>query len=330
MTSYKNFGVVGGGAWGTALAQLLAADGAPVRLWAREAEVVTAINAEHRNPGFLPGAALSASLTATGSLVDMAELDALLIVVPVPFLRAVLADLPAGDAPLIFCSKGMEAGSFAFPIDMARDLAPQRPHAVLSGPTFANEVAAGLPTAITLAAADPDLAAAIAGAIARPHFRPYVSTDVIGAEIGGAIKNILAIACGIVDGAGLGLNARAALISRGFAEMTRFGLARGAQAETLAGLAGLGDLVLTCTSSNSRNFALGQGLGRGEDAATLMADRRTVAEGAFSAPVVAAAARADGIDMPICDTVARLVAGETRVADAIHALLSRPLRSEGR
>lgn len=330
MTSYKNFGVVGGGAWGTALAQLLAADGAPVRLWAREAEVVTAINAEHRNPGFLPGTALSASLTATGSLVDMAELDALLIVVPVPFLRAVLADLPAGDAPLIFCSKGMEAGSFAFPIDMARDLAPQRPHAVLSGPTFANEVAAGLPTAITLAAADPDLAAAIAGAIARPHFRPYVSTDVIGAEIGGAIKNILAIACGIVDGARLGLNARAALISRGFAEMTRFGLARGAQAETLAGLAGLGDLVLTCTSSNSRNFALGQGLGRGEDAATLMADRRTVAEGAFSAPVVAAAARADGIDMPICDTVARLVAGETRVADAIHALLSRPLRSEGR
>ena len=155
----------------------------------------------------------------------------------------------------------------------------------------------------------PDLAAAIAGAIARPHFRPYVSTDVIGAEIGGAIKNILAIACGIVDGAGLGLNARAALISRGFAEMTRFGLARGAQAETLAGLAGLGDLVLTCTSANSRNFALGQGLGRGDDAATLMADRRTVAEGAFSAPVIAAAARADGIDMPICDTVARLVAG---------------------
>ena len=319
MTSYRNFGVVGGGAWGTALAQLLAADGAPVRLWAREDDVVAAINTEHRNPVFLPGAALSGSLTATSALTDMAACDALLVVVPVPFLRAVLAELPAGDAPLIFCSKGMEAGSFAFPIDMARELAPQRPHAVLSGPTFAHEVAAGLPTAITLAAADRDLAAAIAGAIARPHFRPYVSTDVIGAEIGGAIKNILAIACGIVDGAGLGLNARAALISRGFAEMTRFGLARGAQAETLAGLAGLGDLVLT-----------GQGLGRGEDAETLMADRRTVAEGAFSAPVIAAAARADGIDMPICDTVARLVAGETRVADAIQALLSRPLRSEGR
>ncbi|MFC3783539.1 glycerol-3-phosphate dehydrogenase (NAD(P)+) [Sphingopyxis italica] len=329
MTSYRNFGVVGGGAWGTALAQLLAADGAPVRLWAREEDVVAAINREHRNPVFLPGAALSSSLIATGDLADMADLDALLIVVPVPFLRAVLADLPPGDAPLIFCSKGMEAGSFAFPIDMARDLAPLRPHAVLSGPTFAHEVAAGLPTAITVAA-DAEIAGTLAQALARPHFRPYVSTDVIGAEIGGAVKNILAIACGIVDGAGLGLNARAALISRGFAEMTRFGLARGAQAETLAGLAGLGDLVLTCTSSNSRNFALGQGLGRGEAVEVLMADRRTVAEGAFSAPVVAAAARADGIDMPITETVARLVAGEVRVGDAIQALLSRPLRPEGR
>lgn len=331
MTSrFSRFGVIGGGAWGTALAQLLAADGAPVRLWAREKDVVVAINDEHHNPVFLPGAALSSSLTATDSLAEMAELDALLLVVPVPFLRAVLAELPTGAAPLVFCSKGMEAGSFAFPIDMARDLAPSRPHAVLSGPTFAHEVAAGLPTAITLAAADAELAGEIAQAIARPHFRPYVSTDVIGAEIGGAVKNILAIASGIVDGAGLGLNARAALISRGFAEMTRFGLSRGAQVETLAGLAGLGDLVLTCTSSNSRNFALGQGLGRGEAAADLMSDRRTVAEGAFSAPVVAAAARADGIDMPITDTVARLVAGETRVAEAIQALLSRPLRSEGR
>ena len=324
------FGVVGGGAWGTALAQLLAAEGAPVLLWAREDEVVAAVNAEHRNPAFLPTAALSPSLTATSDLADLAGLDALLIVVPVPFLRAVLTALPPGDAPLILCSKGMEAKSFAFPIDMARELCPARPLAVLSGPTFAHEVAAGLPTAITLAAEDAAVADELARALARPHFRPYVSTDVIGAEIGGAIKNVLAIACGIVEGAGLGLNARAALISRGFAEMTRFGLARGAQAETLAGLAGLGDLVLTCTSSNSRNFALGEGLGRGEAAAALMADRRTVAEGAFSAPVIAAAARADGIDMPITEAVARLVAGETRVADAIQALLSRPLRREGR
>ena len=330
MTSYSSFGVIGGGAWGTALAQLLAAEGASVRLWAREAEVVAAINAEHRNPLFLPDAKLSPSLAATGALADLAACDALLVVVPVPFLRAVLADLPVGDAPLIFCSKGMEAGSFAFPIDIARDICPGRPLAVLSGPTFAHEVAAGLPTAITLAAADAATAEALAQALARPHFRPYVSTDMIGAEIGGAVKNILAIACGIVDGAGLGLNARAALISRGFAEMTRFGLARGAEAETLGGLAGLGDLVLTCTSSNSRNFALGQGLGRGAEATALMADRRTVAEGAFSAPVIAAAARADGIEMPITDAVARLVAGEIRAGEAIQALLSRPLRPEGR
>ena len=330
MTSYKSFGVVGGGAWGTALAQLLAAEGAPVRLWAREEEVVAAINAEHRNPLFLPDAKLSPSLAATGALADLVACDALLVVVPVPFLRAVLADLPGGDAPLIFCSKGMEAGSFAFPIDIARTVCPGRPLAVLSGPTFAHEVAAGLPTAITLAAADAATAETLAQALARPHFRPYVSTDMIGAEIGGAVKNILAIACGIVDGAGLGLNARAALISRGFAEMTRFGLARGAEAETLAGLAGLGDLVLTCTSSNSRNFALGQGLGRGAEAAVLMADRRTVAEGAFSAPVIAAAARADGIEMPITDAVARLVAGQIRAGEAIQALLSGPLRPEGR
>jgi glycerol-3-phosphate dehydrogenase (NAD(P)+) len=331
MTSQNmRFGVVGGGAWGTALAQLLAADGAPVTLWALEDDVVRAVNEDQRNPLFLPSAALSPSLTATKDFSDLADLDALLIVVPVPFMRATLAQLPQGDAPLILCSKGMEAGSFAFPVDIAREICPDRPLAVLSGPTFAHEVAAGLPTAVTLAAESEALAQRIAGAIARPHFRPYISTDVIGAEIGGAVKNILAIASGIVEGAGLGLNARAALISRGFAEMTRFGLARGAQVETLTGLAGLGDLVLTCTSSNSRNFALGEGLGRGQDAKSLMADRRTIAEGAHSAPVIAAAAAKDGIDMPISAAVAKLVAGDISVADAVQDLLNRPLRAEGR
>ena len=330
MTSdYRHFGVVGGGAWGTALAQLLAAEGAPVRLWAHEADVVAAINASHENPRFLPGLPLSSSLTATTDLADLASSDALLIVVPVPFLRAVLAQLPASAAPLILCSKGMEAGSFAFPVDMVRALDPARAVAVLSGPTFAHEVAAGQPTAITLASADLALAHALAAAIARPYFRPYVSDDVIGAEIGGAVKNILAIACGIVDGAGLGLNARAALIARGFAEMTRFGLARGARAETLAGLAGLGDLVLTCTSANSRNFALGQGLARGQSAAALLAARDSVAEGAHSAPVVAAAAAAQGIDMPIVAAVARLLGGAASVDVIVRDLLTRPLRAEG-
>lgn len=328
--TFSRFGVIGGGAWGTALAQLLAAEGAPVRLWAREAEVVSAINADHHNPLFLPNIPLSSSLMAADDMAAMADLDALLVVVPVPFMRATLAALPPSDAPLILCSKGMEAGSFAFPIDIVRDIYPSRACAILSGPTFAHEVAAGLPTAVTLAAHEEELALALAQAIARPHFRPYISTDVMGAEIGGAVKNILAIACGIVEGAGLGLNARAALISRGFAEMTRFGMARGAQAETLAGLAGLGDLVLTCTSSNSRNFALGEGLGRGMSAADLMADRRTIAEGAHSAPVVAAAAASQSIDMPITCAVADLVAGKISVKEAVQDLLNRPLRAEGR
>ena len=328
MTSYSKFGVIGGGAWGTALAQMLAADGAPVRLWAREGDVVAAINADHRNPIFLPGAALSPSLTATDDLAGLAACDALLVVVPVPFLRAVIEDLPAGDAPLIFCSKGMEAESFAFPIDIARAVAPGRSLAVLSGPTFAHEVAAGLPTAITLAAADTATAEAIARSLARPHFRPYVSTDMIGAEIGGAVKNVLAIACGVVDGAGLGLNARAALIARGFAEMTRFGLARGARAETLAGLSGLGDLVLTCSSTSSRNFSLGVGLGRGERADALLADRRTVAEGAFTAPVLLEMARTHNVDMPISSAVAAVLAGGMSIDHAIESLLARPLRSE--
>lgn len=259
----------------------------------------------------------------------MADLDALLVVVPVPFMRSTLAALPDSKAPLILCSKGMEAGSFAFPVDIVQDICSDRACAVLSGPTFAHEVAAGLPTAITLAAHQTELAQGLAQAIARPHFRPYISTDVMGAEIGGAVKNILAIACGIVEGAGLGLNARAALISRGFAEMTRFGMARGAQAETLAGLAGLGDLVLTCTSSNSRNFALGEGLGRGISASSLLSDRRTIAEGAHSAPVVAAAAASSGIDMPITAAVADLVAGKISVNEAVQDLLNRPLRAEG-
>ncbi|MBC7505550.1 MAG: NAD(P)H-dependent glycerol-3-phosphate dehydrogenase, partial [Sandarakinorhabdus sp.] len=201
------------------------------------------------------------------------------------------------------------------------------PVAVLSGPTFAGEVARGLPTAVTLACADEAIGAALVRRLARPAFRPYLSDDVKGAEIGGAVKNVLAIACGVVEGAGLGLNARAALIARGFAEMTRFGLARGARAETLAGLSGLGDLVLTCSSADSRNFALGLGIGRGERAAALLATARTVAEGAATAPVLVAAAKAAGVDMPIAAAVAALLAGAP-VSETVSALLARPLRAE--
>jgi glycerol-3-phosphate dehydrogenase (NAD(P)+) len=321
-------GVIGGGAWGTALAQVAAHDRRDVLLWAREPEVVDSINADHENRSFLAGVALSPTIRATGSLADLADCEALLVVAPAQHVRGVLAATPVGTTPLVLCAKGIEAGTRLLVGEVARQVHPQAPVAVLSGPTFAHEVASGLPTAVTLAAEDVGLRQRLSGRLAAPHFRPYASADVVGAEIGGAVKNVLAIACGVVEGAGLGQNARAALIARGFAEMTRFGLARGARAETLGGLSGLGDLVLTCSSTSSRNFSLGVGLGRGGAAATLMADRRTVAEGAFTAPVLAEAARTAGIDMPVTDAVCRLLEGAA-IAEVIGDLLARPLREEG-
>ena len=321
-------GVVGGGAWGTAIAQVMASDGRRVRLWAREPEVVNAINGHGENSLFLPGVALSPLIEANADLTWVGEAEAIFIVTPAQHMRAVLADLPRHGAPLILCSKGIEAGSLKLLHQVAREAVDGAPVAVMSGPTFAHEVARGLPTAVTLACEDEGCSARLAALIARPSFRPYMSTDVIGAEIGGAVKNVLAIACGVVDGAGLGQNARAALIARGFAEMTRFGLARGARAETLGGLAGLGDLVLTCSSTASRNFSLGVGLGQGRSAAELMRDRRTVAEGAFTAPVLAKAARAAAVDMPVADAVVRLLDGAP-AGEVIGALLARPLRAEG-
>jgi len=321
-------GVIGGGAWGTAMAQVIASDGSDVLLWAREPEVVASINSDHNNPMFLPIVPLSARIRATGDLAELGGCDAVVVVTPAQHLGAVLRDLPSANRPLILCAKGIEAGTRKLMSEVAEEARPGAPIAVLSGPTFAHEVAAGYPTAITLACADAAVGKALAARLARPGFRPYVSTDVIGAEIGGAVKNVLAIACGVVDGAGLGQNARAALISRGFAEMTRFGLARGARVETLSGLSGLGDLVLTCSSTSSRNFSLGKGLGEGMPASELLADRRTVAEGASTAPVLAEAARAVGVEMPIVDAVCALLEGSATVEQVVSALLARPLRSE--
>jgi len=320
-------GVIGGGAWGTALAQVAAQGDRPVTLWAREPEVVAAVNQAHENPLFLPGVILSPAIHATAALGDLASCDALLVVAPAQHVRAVLGELGVGTTPLILCAKGIEAGTRLLISEVAAAVAPSAPIAVLSGPTFAHEVAAGLPTAITLACADEALGVALGDRLALPAFRPYFSTDVVGAEIGGAVKNVLAIACGVVEGAGLGQNARAALIARGFAEMTRFGLARGARTETLAGLSGLGDLVLTCSSPSSRNFSLGVGLGQGRPAAELLADRRTVAEGAFTAPVLREAAEAAGIDMPVSEAVCALLEG-AHVRDVVGALLARPLARE--
>jgi glycerol-3-phosphate dehydrogenase (NAD(P)+) len=321
-------GVIGGGAWGTALAQVAAAGGETL-LWAREPEVVEAVNSARENRLFLPGISLNPGIRATGEIGDLSDCGALLVVTPAQHTRAVLANLPRLSAALILCAKGMEEATTKLMHDVAREEQPDCPIAVLSGPTFAHEVAAGLPAAVTLAVEDRACGERLRGRLALPWFRPYLSDDVVGAEIGGAVKNVLAIACGVVEGRRLGLNARAALISRGFAEMTRFGLARGARAETLAGLSGLGDLVLTCSSTSSRNFSLGKGLGEGRPAEALLSDRRTVAEGAHTAPVLNRAAREAGVDMPIVAAVCALLAGEASVDEVVERLLARPLRAEG-
>lgn len=324
----ETIGVIGGGAWGTALAQAAAAGGDPVLLWAREGDVVRAINDQSANPLFLPNIPLSRKIRATSQLDDLADCDAILVVAPAQHVRDILGSASIGFAPLILCAKGIEAGSKKLMSEVAAEVYPGSPIAVLSGPTFAHEVAAGLPAAVTLACEDRALGQSIAARLASPAFRPYLSKDVIGAEIGGAVKNVLAIACGVVEGKRLGQNARAALISRGFAEMTRFGLARGAEAETLAGLSGLGDLVLTCSSTSSRNFSLGKGLGEGKSGTELLADRTTVAEGAHTAPVLREAARDAGVEMPITEAVCALLEGKTSVEATVEALMARPLKNE--
>ena len=321
-------GVLGAGAWGTALAQMLASDGRAVRIWAREEELVAEINAAHTNSLFLPSARLAESITATSDLADMAALDVLLVVTPAQHMGSVLAAMPAHPRDLVLCSKGIEAGSGRLMNHVAKEAAPGSAIAVLSGPTFAHEVAAGLPTAVTLACAGGEAQwDRLSPVVARPAFRPYYSDDVTGAEIGGAVKNVLAIACGVVEGLGLGQNARAALIARGYAEMLRFGEALGARAETLAGLCGLGDLVLTCSSTSSRNFSLGKALGEGRSASELMADRRTVAEGAHTAPVLVELAARHGVAMPIVTAVYDLLKGD-EPKRVVEGILSRPLTAE--
>ena len=324
-----SIGVLGAGAWGTALAQMLASDGTEVLLWALEPELVEEINTNRSNSLYLPSANLAPSIRATGDVAEAAACGILLLVTPAQHMGKVLADFPAFPRDLVLCNKGIEAGSGRLMAEVARDAAPKSEIAVLSGPTFAHEVAAGLPTAVTLACSGGEAQwERLSPAIARPSFRPYFSDDLVGAETGGAVKNVLAIACGVVEGLGLGQNARAALIARGYAEMQRFGEALGARRETLSGLCGLGDLVLTCSSTSSRNFSLGKALGEGKSPAELMANRHTVAEGAFTAPVLVERAAALGIRMPIAEAVGRLLEGAP-AKEIASELLARPLRAEG-
>ena len=326
----RKIGVIGAGAWGTALAQVLSEGEQQLLLWAREPETVAQINRNRENRSFLAGHRLRDNILATQDWDAMAACDALLLVTPAQHLRATLQTLPRSDAILILCCKGIEAESRMLMSEVAAELRPDNPLAVLSGPTFAHEVAQGLPTALTLACESEDLWDRLNPLIAKTGFRPYYSDDVVGAEIGGAVKNVLAIGCGVVDGAGLGQNARASLISRGFAEMLRYGEARGASAETLSGLCGLGDLVLTCSSTSSRNFSLGRGLGEGRSAESLLSDRATVAEGASTAPVLQQDAKARRIDMPIVDAVCALLDGQANVQTVVTRLMKRPLVSERR
>jgi glycerol-3-phosphate dehydrogenase (NAD(P)+) len=300
-------------------------------LQAREPEVVESIRARRVNEAFLPGIVLDDHVSVTSDLADLAACDLILAVPPAQHMRSTLQAFAAHHrpgVPVILCSKGIERGSLKLMTDVLAETLPNAPAAVLSGPSFAGEVARGLPSAVTLACADEALGEALMGTLSAPGFRPYLATDLVGAEVGGAIKNVLAIACGIAEGRGLGRSAHAALITRGFAEMTRMGVALGGQAETVAGLCGLGDLVLTCSSPQSRNMSLGLALGQGQTVEQALAGKRSVAEGYESAPAVRELAARVGVDMPISLAVAALLNGETTVEAMIESLLSRPLKAE--
>jgi glycerol-3-phosphate dehydrogenase (NAD(P)+) len=327
----ERIGIIGAGAWGTALAQSLSRAGRAVVIWAHEAETVAALNRDHANAVFLPGIALDPAIRATSSLGEAAAADAVLLAVPAQHLRAIGAALAAAapvPVPVVVCAKGIEVATGALMTEIVAATLPGRPCAVLSGPTFAAEVARGLPTAVTLACADATLGRSLVDALGSRTLRPYLADDPVGAEIGGAVKNVLAIACGIVIGRGLGDDARAALITRGLAEMVRLARAKGGRAETLMGLSGLGDLTLTCTSLQSRNYTLGVALGEGQALAAILAGRRSVAEGVTSAPATLALAQRLGIDMPIAAAVDAILHRGAAIDAVIEALLARPFRSE--
>ncbi len=327
----QRLGVIGAGAWGTALAVVGRRAGRDVRLWALEPEVAAEINQHQRNTPYLPGVPLEPGIAATTDLGVAADVDIVLLVTPAQHLRATcekLKRLLKPNVPVVICAKGIERGTSALMTDVVAECLPDAPLMILSGPTFAKEVAAGLPTAITLGASDPDLARKVAAAIGSPAFRPYVSTDIVGAEVGGAVKNVLAIGCGIVEGKGLGANGRAALLARGLAEIVRLAVARGGKPETLMGLSGLGDLVLTATSTQSRNYSLGVALGKGQTLEEVLGARRSVTEGVTTAEAVVTLAAKLHVDMPICSAIDQVLNHGASIDAMLKGLLERPLRDE--
>jgi glycerol-3-phosphate dehydrogenase (NAD(P)+) len=328
----ETIGVIGGGAWGTALAQVAARAGGEVILWAREPEVAESVTADRENALFLPGVKLDQAIRATTDMAALAGAAIWLAVPPAQHMRSTLAALKphARDGlPVMLCAKGVEQGTLKLMTEVLAETLPQAAPAVLSGPSFAGEVARGLPCAVTLACPDEALGLELAQALAGPAFRPYLADDMIGAEAGGAVKNVLAIACGVVEGRGLGRSAHAGVITRGFAELTRMAVALGGRAETVAGLCGLGDLVLTCSSPQSRNMSVGLALGAGKSLEEALAGKLSVAEGVASAPAVRQLSARLGVETPICEAVAAILAGEVDIDEAIEGLLSRPLRAEG-
>jgi glycerol-3-phosphate dehydrogenase (NAD(P)+) len=324
---FNDIGVIGAGAWGTALALACARGGRNVTLFERDAGNAAHLK-EKRESLFLPGLRVDERIAVAGDLADAARQPAILLVVPAQAVRSAtmaLSPLLAPRTPVIVCAKGIERGSKKFMTEVVAECAPQAEPAILSGPSFAADVARGLPTAVTLAARDAKLASELAGVVGSAAFRPYHSTDVRGVEVGGAAKNVLAIAAGVVAGRGLGASAAAALTTRGFAELARFGRAYGAKAETMMGLSGLGDLLLTCSSPQSRNFSFGVALGRGQRLAEIHGG---LAEGVFTAPVLLAMAREKDVEMPIAAAVAALLSEQMSVDATIESLLTRPFKAE--
>ena len=324
-------GIIGGGAWGTALAQAMRRAGREVTLWAREPEVVADINARHANTAFLPGVALDPHIRATSSLADAAVADAILMVVPAQYVRDIGGQLRVSigaGKPVVMCAKGIEQATGRQMGEILAEVLPEATRAVLSGPSFAADVARELPTALTIACAEEAVGRELAERLGSRTLRLYWTNDLVGVELGGAIKNVLAIAAGIVDGKGLGASAHAALVTRGFAEMRRFGEAMGARSETLTGLSGLGDLILTCGSPQSRNMSLGRALGEGQSLAQALGGRTAVTEGVYTAVAVQRIAQEKGIEMPICAAVCDIVEGRASVTDAIGRLMQRPLKAE--
>jgi glycerol-3-phosphate dehydrogenase (NAD(P)+) len=328
---FQRIGILGGGAWGTALAQTMRRAGRDVTLWAYEFETVSEINAHHTNRVYLPGAVLDPAIKATAKAQDLAGSDAFLLVAPSQYMRMAVQEIVphfSGTKPVVICTKGFEENTGEFMTAVVKEILPEARLAVLSGPSFAGEVVRNLPVALTLACADRELGLQLIAALGHRAFRLYWTGDVIASQIGGAVKNVLAIACGIVEGRHFGASAHAALTTRGFAELVRFGLKLGGRFETLTGLSGLGDLILTCSSLQSRNMSLGHALGQGQTLNEILGARKSITEGVHSAGAVVSLAKKHGVEMPICEAVYQVVKGETSVDEAVEALLSRPLRAE--